>query len=95
MELSQRLHHYPSQLSGGEQQRVAIARAFATRPLLLFADEPTGSLDQATGERISDLIFQLRSETGAALLLVTHDVHLAARCDRRLQLQHGSLGSAS
>ena len=95
VELSQRLHHYPSQLSGGEQQRVAIARAFATRPLLLFADEPTGSLDQATGGRISDLIFQLRSESGAALLLVTHDASLAARCDRRLLLQHGRLESAA
>ncbi|MCB1873440.1 MAG: ATP-binding cassette domain-containing protein, partial [Gammaproteobacteria bacterium] len=88
-------HHYPSQLSGGEQQRVAIARAFATRPLLLFADEPTGSLDQATGGRISDLIFQLRSESGAALLLVTHDASLAARCDRRLLLQHGRLERAA
>ncbi|MCB1863219.1 MAG: ATP-binding cassette domain-containing protein [Gammaproteobacteria bacterium] len=95
VELSQRLHHYPSQLSGGEQQRVAIARAFATRPLLLFADEPTGSLDQATGGRISDLIFQLRSESGAALLLVTHDASLAARCDRRLLLQHGRLERAA
>lgn len=95
VELSQRLHHYPSQLSGGEQQRVAIARAFATRPLLLFADEPTGSLDQATGGRISDLIFQLRRESGAALLLVTHDASLAARCDRRLLLQNGRLESAT
>ena len=95
VELSQRLHHYPSQLSGGEQQRVAIARAFATRPLLLFADEPTGSLDQATGGRISDLIFQLRNESGAALLLVTHDASLAARCDRRLLLQHGRLERAA
>ncbi|MCB1829098.1 MAG: ATP-binding cassette domain-containing protein, partial [Gammaproteobacteria bacterium] len=95
VELSQRLHHYPSQLSGGEQQRVAIARAFATRPLLLFADEPTGSLDQATGGRISDLIFQLRSESGAALLLVTHDASLAARCDRRLLLQYGRLERAA
>lgn len=95
VELSQRLHHYPSQLSGGEQQQVAIARAFATRPLLLFADEPTGSLDQATGGRISDLIFQLRSESGAALLLVTHDASLAARCDRRLLLQYGRLERAA
>ena len=95
VELSQRLHHYPSQLSGGEQQRVAIARAFATRPLLLFADEPTGSLDQATDGRISELIFQLRSESGAALLLVTHDASLAARCDRRLLLQYGRLERAA
>jgi len=95
VELSHRLHHYPSQLSGGEQQRVAIARAFATQPQLLFADEPTGSLDQATGERISELIFQLRRQTGAALLLVTHDAHLASRCDRRLLLQNGQLDSAA
>ena len=95
VELSQRLHHYPSQLSGGEQQRVAIARAFATRPQLLFADEPTGSLDQATGGRISDLIFQLRGESGAAMLLVTHDASLAARCDRRLLLQNGRLEGAT
>jgi putative ABC transport system ATP-binding protein len=94
VELAQRIQHYPSQLSGGEQQRVAIARAFATRPALLFADEPTGSLDQATGGRISDLMFRLREEIGAALLLVTHDAHLAARCDRRLLLQGGVLESA-
>ena len=91
VELAQRLHHYPSQLSGGEQQRVAIARAFATNPSLLFADEPTGSLDQATGGRISDLIFRLREEIGAALLLVTHDARLASRCDRRLHLENGVL----
>lgn len=94
VELAQRLHHYPGQLSGGEQQRVAIARAFATQPLLLFADEPTGSLDQATGRRISELIFQLRQQSDAALLLVTHDAHLAARCDRRMLLENGRLETA-
>ncbi|MCB1761136.1 MAG: ATP-binding cassette domain-containing protein [Gammaproteobacteria bacterium] len=94
VELARRIHHYPSQLSGGEQQRVAIARAFATRPELLFADEPTGSLDQATGGRISELMFRLRREIGAALLLVTHDAHLAQRCDRRLLLQGGVLEAA-
>ncbi|HXK57344.1 MAG: ATP-binding cassette domain-containing protein [Gammaproteobacteria bacterium] len=94
VELSQRLHHYPGQLSGGEQQRVAIARAFATQPLLLFADEPTGSLDQATGRRISELIFQLRQQSDAGLLLVTHDAHLAARCDRRMLLENGRLETA-
>ncbi|HEB96865.1 MAG TPA: ATP-binding cassette domain-containing protein [Sedimenticola thiotaurini] len=89
--LGQRLHHYPAQLSGGEQQRVAIARAFAPRPALLFADEPTGSLDQATGRRISELLFRMRESSGATLLLVTHDPGLAAACDRRLQLDQGRL----
>lgn len=91
--LAQRLHHYPTQLSGGEQQRVAIARAFAAKPRLMFADEPTGSLDQATGQRITELLFQMREESGAALLLVTHDEQLAARCDHRLQLEQGRLES--
>ncbi|MET0048891.1 MAG: ATP-binding cassette domain-containing protein [Sedimenticola sp.] len=85
--LSQRVHHYPSQLSGGEQQRVAIARAFAAQPALLFADEPTGSLDSATGGLISELLFELRSNTGTALLLVTHDEQLARRCDNRVRLE--------
>ncbi|WP_428610181.1 ABC transporter ATP-binding protein [Sedimenticola sp.] len=89
--LSNRLNHYPGQLSGGEQQRVAIARAFASAPQVLFADEPTGSLDQATGSRIIDLLFQMREQTGAALLLVTHDERLAARCDRRLKIENGRL----
>ncbi len=89
--LADRLHHYPSQLSGGEQQRVAIARAFAPRPALLFADEPTGSLDQATGRRISELLFRMRASSGATLLLVTHDRELAAACDRRLRLDQGRL----
>lgn len=91
MGLDQRLEHYPGQLSGGEQQRVAIARAFAIRPAVLFADEPTGSLDPATGSQVSDLLFRQREESGAALLLVTHDQQLARRCDRRLLLEHGRL----
>ncbi len=89
--LAERLHHFPNQLSGGEQQRVAIARAFVTQPALLFADEPTGSLDQETGQRISRLLFELREREGAGLLLVTHDEQLAAACDRRLRLESGHL----
>ncbi len=89
--LSARAGHYPRQLSGGEQQRVAIARAFAPGPRILFADEPTGNLDQGTGERIIDLLFSLRADSGAALVLVTHDQALAARCDRRLGMQDGHL----
>jgi putative ABC transport system ATP-binding protein len=89
--LANRLHHYPGQLSGGEQQRVAIARAFASGPKILFADEPTGSLDQSTGNLIIDLLFQMREQTGAALLLVTHDERLAARCDHRLLITNGHL----
>jgi putative ABC transport system ATP-binding protein len=87
--LGERLGHYPKTLSGGEQQRVALARAFAPRPPLLFADEPTGSLDAATGERIIDLLFELNRESGATLVLVTHDDALAQRCDRRLTLKGG------
>jgi len=89
--LGPRLGHYPKQLSGGEQQRVAIARAFATHPKLLFADEPTGNLDPATGRRIIDLLFDLNSERGTTLVLVTHDESLAGRCDRRLALEDGRL----
>ena len=89
--LAQRLAHYPRQLSGGEQQRVAIARAFACTPRLLFADEPTGNLDAATGARVIDLIFALQAEQGATLVLVTHDERLAARCARRLTLDAGRL----
>ena len=89
--LSARLGHYPRQLSGGEQQRVAIARAFAPAPRILFADEPTGNLDAVTGARIIDLLLRLRAETGAALVLVTHDPPLATRCDRRLALREGRL----
>jgi len=89
--LSARAGHYPRQLSGGEQQRVAIARAFAPGPRILFADEPTGNLDQGTGARIIDLLFALREDSGAALVLVTHDSALAQRCDRRLGMQDGHL----
>ena len=89
--LAERLGHYPRQLSGGEQQRVAIARAFASAPRLLFADEPTGNLDAATGARIIDLILAMRAEQGTTLVLVTHDERLASRCDRRLALAEGRL----
>ncbi len=89
--LVERLHHYPSQLSGGEQQRCAIARAFAARPKVLFADEPTGNLDQATGQRIIDLLFELNREQGATLIMATHDEALAGHCDIRMQLDSGSL----
>jgi putative ABC transport system ATP-binding protein len=87
--LAGRVGHYPRQLSGGEQQRVAIARAFVTRPAVLFADEPTGNLDAATGERIMELLFGLNAETGATLVLVTHDRELAARCGRVIRLDAG------
>lgn len=89
--LTERASHYPRQLSGGEQQRAAIARAFAPRPAILFADEPTGNLDQATGEQVIDLLLDLRRDAGAALVLVTHDPRLAERCDRRLSMQDGHL----
>ena len=89
--LTERAGHYPRQLSGGEQQRVAIARAYAPRPAVLFADEPTGNLDQATGDHIIDLLLDLRAEAGAALVLVTHDERLAGRCDRRLRMRGGAL----
>lgn len=92
--LGPRLHHYPKQLSGGEQQRVAIARAFAPRPKLLFADEPTGNLDRATGDRVIDLLFELNREQGTTLVLVTHDERLAQRCERRLELDSGKLVNA-
>lgn len=89
--LGQRLDHLPRQLSGGEQQRVAIARAFAGDPAVLFADEPTGNLDAASGRRVMDLLFGLRDRVGSTLLLVTHDEALAARCDRILRLDAGRL----
>jgi len=89
--LSARAEHYPDQLSGGEQQRVAIARAFATRPGILFADEPTGNLDQNTGRQIIDLLFSLQHAHNTALVLVTHDVELADRCSEHLILDQGVL----
>jgi putative ABC transport system ATP-binding protein len=91
--LSDRAAHYPRTLSGGEQQRVALARAFAGSPPLLFADEPTGSLDAATGERVIELLFELNREAGATLVLVTHDEQLAARCSQRIVLRAGRLVS--
>lgn len=89
--LAQRLTHYPQQLSGGEQQRVAIARAFASRPRVLFADEPTGNLDMHTGGQIIDLLFDLNREKGTTLILITHEERLARLCERRLHLVAGSL----
>ncbi len=89
--LADRASHYPRTLSGGEQQRVALARAFAPSPGLMFADEPTGSLDAATGERVIELLFDLNRESGATLVLVTHDESLADRCQRRIVLKAGRL----
>ena len=89
--LGKRLHHYPKQLSGGEQQRVAIARAFATAPKLLLADEPTGNLDSATGVQIIELMFELNREHGTTLVLVTHDEALSRRCSRQIRLADGKL----
>ncbi len=93
--LGHRLNHYPAQLSGGEQQRVAIARATAPRPALIFADEPTGNLDAATGEAIIDLMFARRAETGATLLIITHDTALAQRCERIVSLADGLIAGDS
>lgn len=89
--LEHRAIHYPNQLSGGEQQRVAIARAFITQPKILFADEPTGNLDSANGEKIQSLLFELNQTLSTTLVLVTHDNHLAQRCQRQLQMQGGVL----
>ncbi|MBK7003266.1 MAG: ABC transporter ATP-binding protein [Rhodoferax sp.] len=89
--LSQRLHAYPKVLSGGEQQRVALARAFVVQPAVLLADEPTGSLDFATGEKIMELMFDLNREHGTTLVLVTHDTGIARRCQRRITLEAGQL----
>jgi putative ABC transport system ATP-binding protein len=89
--LEHRPHHYPNQLSGGEQQRVAIARAFAPRPRILFADEPTGNLDGSTGAKISELLFTMKREYGTTLVLVTHDPTLTQYCDRTLTLDNGRL----
>jgi putative ABC transport system ATP-binding protein len=91
--LGHRLEHYPSQLSGGEQQRVALARAIAPRPALLFADEPTGNLDQRTGAEIVELMFKLQRDRGSTLILVTHDEDLARRCDRIVRLRDGLIES--
>lgn len=93
--LGHRLHHYPTQLSGGEQQRVAIARALAGRPALVFADEPTGNLDRATGHAIMDLLFERRAATKATLLVITHDPALAERCDRVVELADGRIARDS
>ena len=93
--LGHRLDHYPAQLSGGEQQRVAIARAIAPRPPLVFADEPTGNLDAATGEAITDLLFERRAEAGATLVVITHDPALAERCGRVLTMADGRIASDS
>ncbi|MFT7542960.1 MAG: putative ABC transport system ATP-binding protein [Gammaproteobacteria bacterium] len=91
--LAERAHHYPSQLSGGEQQRVAVARAFASQPAMLFADEPTGNLDSETGGRILELLLDMRARHGTTLILVTHDPAIAARADRQVRLFGGRLES--
>lgn len=93
--LGHRLTHYPAQLSGGEQQRVALARAFAIKPKLILADEPTGNLDGATGEAVIELVFRLCAETGATLLLITHDTGLASRCSRQVTMADGLLNEVS
>ncbi|KQW76606.1 ABC transporter ATP-binding protein [Methylibium sp. Root1272] len=92
--LGERLGHYPKVLSGGEQQRVALARAFVVKPALLLADEPTGSLDFATGEKVMELMFELNREQGTTLVLVTHDRAIAARCDRQVRIEAGQLTSS-
>lgn len=89
--LGERLGHYPRVLSGGEQQRVALARAFVVKPAVLLADEPTGSLDFATGEKVMELMFAMNREAGTTLVLVTHDRSIAARCDRQLRIEAGRL----
>jgi putative ABC transport system ATP-binding protein len=91
--LEKRTGHYPTQLSGGEQQRVALARALGVRPRILFADEPTGNLDAATGEGVVDLLFRRLAEAGATLVLITHDADLARRCDRILTMRDGRIAS--
>ena len=91
--LGERLSHYPKVLSGGEQQRVALARAFVVQPSVLLADEPTGSLDFATGETVMKLIFELNREAGTTLVLVTHDAGLAARCDRQIRIEAGRIAA--
>jgi putative ABC transport system ATP-binding protein len=91
--LAARIHHYPAELSGGEQQRVALARGLAPNPAIIFADEPTGNLDEATGRDIIELLFRGQRERGTTLILVTHDAALAARCDRVLHMHSGRLES--
>lgn len=91
--LEDRSHHYPTQLSGGEQQRVAVARAFINQPKILFADEPTGNLDTETGEHIENLIFDLNTKEGTTLVLVTHDLELADKCDRIIKIKNGIIDS--
>ncbi len=91
--LGERSHHYPTQLSGGEQQRVAVARAFINQPKILFADEPTGNLDTETGTHIEDLIFDLNEKEGTTLVLVTHDPELAEKCDRVIRIKNGIIDS--
>lgn len=93
--LGHRLHHYPAQLSGGEQQRVAIARAIAPRPAILFADEPTGNLDASTGAAVLDLLFARHAETGTTLVMITHDAALAVRCARVIEMRDGRIISDS
>ena len=93
--LRERAHHYPAQLSGGEQQRVALARALAPRPAILLADEPTGNLDEATGRQIADLLFGMVADAGTTLVLVTHAPDLAARCARTIRLRDGRLEGAA
>ena len=89
--LGDRLHHYPSQLSGGEQQRVALARAFSNKPSILFADEPTGNLDEETGEKVIQLLFELNKEAGTTLVIITHDLDLANRTQQILRLKGGKI----
>jgi putative ABC transport system ATP-binding protein len=89
--LQDRFNHFPRTLSGGEQQRVALARAFITKPNILFADEPTGSLDEASGDRVIELLFELNRANNSTLILVTHDPALASRCQRQIHLQGGRL----
>ena len=93
--LEDRWHHYPNQLSGGEQQRVAIARAFVGQPKILFADEPTGNLDAKTGGKVEELLFDLNKDYGTTLIMVTHDQQLAKRCQRVLQMEAGQLSEAA
>lgn len=95
VDLGDRMAHFPSQLSGGEQQRVAIARAFISQPDILFADEPTGNLDSKTGRHIADLLFEINEQVGTTLILVTHDPKLAARCKRQVTMDSGRLSTAS